>query len=166
MGHIALIIRDAIHDTKGYQRASCGRFSDWSSSSKTSKLYDYLPEEIVEVNLINTSSEEQVWQLFFDGASWTSPKENIIAGVGVILIFPHNYVISHAFSLTEPCSSNVSDHNALLIGMQLIEEIGVKKSRSVRWFKAHHQSCSWGVRSSIWRLGALSQRNHWHGREV
>jgi len=27
----------------------------------TSKLYDKLPDEIVEVNLINASSEEQMW---------------------------------------------------------------------------------------------------------
>ena len=83
----------------------------------TSKLYDDLPDDIVEVNLINTSSEEHVWQLFFDGASRTSLKGNIVAGVGVVLIFPHNCVIPCAFSLTEPCSNNVSEYNALLIGM-------------------------------------------------
>jgi len=83
----------------------------------TSKLYDDLPDEIAEVNLINTSLEEQVWQLFFHGASRTNPKENIIAGVGVVLISPHNYVIPRAFSLTESCSNNVSEYNTLLIGM-------------------------------------------------
>jgi len=67
-----------------------------------------------------------VWQLFFDGASRTSPEGNIIAGVGVVLISPHNYVIPRAFSLKESCSNNVSKYNALLIGMQLAEEIGVK----------------------------------------
>jgi len=51
----------------------------------TSKLYDDLPDEIAEVNMINVSSE--VWWLFFDGASKTSPERNIIAGVGVVLIF-------------------------------------------------------------------------------
>jgi len=40
----------------------------------TSKLYDDLPDEIIEVNLVKASSEEQVWQLFFDGASRTSPE--------------------------------------------------------------------------------------------
>jgi len=39
---------------------------------ETSKLYDDLPDEIAEVNLINVSSEEQVWQLFFDGVSRTN----------------------------------------------------------------------------------------------
>ena len=51
---------------------------------------------------------------------------NIIAGVGVILISPQNYVIPNAFLLTEPCSNKVSEYNAFLIGMQLAKEIGVK----------------------------------------
>jgi len=51
---------------------------------------------------------------------------NIIAGVGIMLISPQNYVIHHAFSLIEPCSNNVMEYDALLIGMQLAEEIGVK----------------------------------------
>ena len=49
--------------------------------SRTLKFYDDLPDEIAEVNLIN-SSEEKIWQLFFDGASRTIPEATIIAGVG------------------------------------------------------------------------------------
>jgi len=94
--------------------------------SGTSKLYDDLSDEITEVNLINTSSEEQVWQLFFDRASRTSPEGNIVTGVGVVLISPHNYVIPRAFSLMESYSNNILEYNTLLIGMQLAEEIGVK----------------------------------------
>ena len=47
------------------------------------------------------------------------------AGVGVVLS-PHNYVIPHAFSLTELCSNNVYEYNTFFIRMQLAEEIGVK----------------------------------------
>jgi len=67
-----------------------------------------------------------VWQLFFDGASRTGPQGHVIAGVGVVLVSPQNYVIPRAFSLTEPCSNNVAEYNALLIGMQIAGEIGVK----------------------------------------
>ena len=42
---------------------------------KSSKLYDDLLDEVIEVNIINVSSKEPVCQLFFDGASKTSPKE-------------------------------------------------------------------------------------------
>jgi len=59
-----------------------------------------------------------------------NPEGNIVAGVGVVLITPHNYVIPRAFSLTEPCSNNVSEYNAPLIGMQLVEEIGVKNLKA------------------------------------
>jgi len=76
--------------------------------------------------MTQTSFEEQVWQLFFDGASRTGPQGNIIAGVGVVLFSSQNYIIPSAFSLTELCSNNVAEYNALLIGMQIADELGVK----------------------------------------
>ena len=94
--------------------------------SESSKLYDNLLEEIAEVNATYVSSEEQVWQLFFDRASRTGPEGNVVAGVGVVLISPHYYVIPQAFSLTELYSNNVTEYNTLLIGMQLTEEIEIK----------------------------------------
>jgi len=54
------------------------------------------------------------------------PRENIVAGVGVVLVSPQNYVIPRAFTLAEPCYNNVTEYNALLIGMQVTEDIGVK----------------------------------------
>ena len=64
--------------------------------------------------------------MFFDGASRTGPKGKIIAGVGVIFISPQNHALPRAFSLTEPCSSNVTEYNTLLIGLQLAHEMGVR----------------------------------------
>jgi len=37
-----------------------------------------------------------------------------------------NYAIPRAFSLAKPCSNNVAEYNALLIRMQIADEIGVK----------------------------------------
>ena len=65
---------------------------------RATKLYKDLPDEVAEVCLTQTSFEGQVWQLFFDGASRTSSRGNIIAGVGIVLVFPQNYyslVLSH-----------------------------------------------------------------------
>ena len=73
-----------------------------------------------------TSFEGQVWQLFFDSALRTGPRGNIVAGVGVALVSPQNYIIPHAFSLTEPCSNNVAEYNALLIGIQITDKIRIK----------------------------------------
>ena len=44
----------------------------------------------------------------------------------MVLVSPQNYVIPRAVSLTEPCSNNVMEYNALLMGMQFADEIGVK----------------------------------------
>ena len=65
---------------------------------RAAKLYEDLPDEVAEVCLTQTSFEGQVWQLFFDGASRTSPKGHTVAGVGVVLVSPQNYVIPRAVS--------------------------------------------------------------------
>jgi len=63
--------------------------------------------------------------MFFDGASRTDPTNKIIAGVGVVFISPENHILPCAFSLTEPYSNNVTEYNALLIGLQLAQQMGV-----------------------------------------
>ena len=60
---------------------------------RMTKLYEDLQDEIVEVCVTQTSFEGQVWQLFFDGASRMGPRGNVVAGVGVVLVSPQNYVI-------------------------------------------------------------------------
>ena len=87
MGHIALTIRDAIMPQKAIKGQAMANFLADHPILKTLKFYDDLPDEIVEVNVMNASSEEQVWKLFFNGASRTSPEGNIIVGVEVVLIF-------------------------------------------------------------------------------
>jgi len=57
------------------------------------------------------------------------PRGNTIARAEVVLVSPQNYVIPRAFSLTQPCS-NVVEYNALLIGMQIIDEIGNKNLKA------------------------------------
>jgi len=65
-------------------------------------------------------------QLLFDSASRTGPKSKIVAGLGVVFISPENHVLPCAFSLTEPCSNNVAEYNALLLGLHLAQQMGVQ----------------------------------------
>ena len=53
-----------------------------------------------------------------------------MAGVGVVLVFPQNYIIPRAFSLTKSCSNNVAEYNALLIRMQIDDEISIKNLKA------------------------------------
>ena len=94
--------------------------------SKNSRLHEDVPDEIFESNMI---SEDEVWQMFFDGALRTDLKRRIIAGVGVVFISPQDHVIPRAFSLTESCSNNVAEYNALLIDLQLVHEMGYAISK-------------------------------------
>ena len=71
-------------------------------------------------------STDEVWQMFFHGASRTDSKGRIIASVGVVFISPQNHILPRAFSLTGPCSNNVAEYNALLIGLQLAHGMGVR----------------------------------------
>ena len=64
--------------------------------------------------------------MYFDGASRSGPHGRIIAGVGVVFISPYGHVLPHAFSLTESCSNNVAEYNALLIGLQIAKELRVQ----------------------------------------
>ncbi|MFG1569929.1 ribonuclease HI family protein [Staphylococcus aureus] len=70
-------------------------------------------------------TEDHVWRLFFNGASRTGPDGEIVAGVGVVLITPDGLVIHRAYSLLEPCTNNVAEYNALIIGLQLARHLGV-----------------------------------------
>src|SRR2546430_15877186 len=64
--------------------------------------------------------------MYFDGASRTIPRAGLVAGVGIIFISPRNHVIPRTFSLTEPCTNNVAEYNALLIGLHLAHQLGVR----------------------------------------
>ena len=81
---------------------------------ETSKIYTNIPDKVIEENM---TLEGDIWQMFFDDASRIGPTGKIIIGVGMVFISPKNHILSHAFSLTESCSNNVAEYNALLIGL-------------------------------------------------
>ncbi|ONK57953.1 uncharacterized protein A4U43_C09F6000 [Asparagus officinalis] len=86
-------------------------------------LYQDMPDETYEAN---TVSREQVWQLYFNGVARENPSGPIVARVGVVLISPQNYILPRAISLTELYSNNMAEYNALLIGLDMAKELGVK----------------------------------------
>src|SRR3954465_13917845 len=93
--------------------------------SNSATLFEGLPDETAEVH--SSQIYPSVWQMNFDGASRTIPRAGLVAGVGVVFISPQNHVMPCAFSLTKPCTNNVAEYNALLIGLQLAHQLGVRK---------------------------------------
>ena len=58
--------------------------------------------------------------MFFDGAA---RREG--AGVGVVFVSPQRQILLDSFSLSEFCSNNVAEYQALIIGLQMAIEMGI-----------------------------------------
>jgi len=80
-------------------------------------------ESSVEANM---TSNDEVWQIFFDGASRMDPKGKIVTGVGVVFVSPRNHALPRAFSLKICCSNNVAEYNTLLISLHLARQMGIQ----------------------------------------
>ena len=123
MGHPLVSVRHALHPSKGSQGSGPYRFLATHLVPESSKLHEDILDEIFKSNMIST---DEVWQMFFDRASRTNSKGRIITGVGVVFISPQNHVLSRVFLLTEHCSNNITEYNALIISLQLAYEMGIR----------------------------------------
>ncbi|XP_012849590.1 PREDICTED: uncharacterized protein LOC105969382 [Erythranthe guttata] len=77
------------------------------------ELSDDLPDE--DVLVIEVSPP---WKMYFDGASH---REG--AGAGVVFITPNGEVLPHSFTLTQNCSNNVAEYQALILGLEMAVDI-------------------------------------------
>ncbi|XP_074298270.1 uncharacterized protein LOC141629112 [Silene latifolia] len=76
---------------------------------------DLLGEEIVYVDVLPP------WQMYFDGAARQDG-----AGAGVVFVTPQNHLMPYAFTLTQLCTNNMAEYQALILGLQMAIEIGVR----------------------------------------
>ena len=61
------------------------------------------------------------WIMFFDGASRKTG-----AGVGIVFTSPEKHMLPYSFTLSELCSNNVAEYQALIIDLQMASEFGIK----------------------------------------
>ncbi|KAL0373184.1 UNVERIFIED_CONTAM: Transposon Tf2-12 polyprotein [Sesamum calycinum] len=73
------------------------------------ELSDYLPDE--DVLIIKVTPP---WKMYFDGASH---KEG--ASAGVVFVTTEGEVLSYFFTLTQNCSNNVAEYQALILGLEI-----------------------------------------------
>ncbi|KAJ0962342.1 hypothetical protein J5N97_030170 [Dioscorea zingiberensis] len=86
--------------------------------------YDLPDEETLTV-------EEARWRLYFDGASSIKPAlmsiiPQIKARIGLVFITPEGGILRYAFSLTEPCTNNEAEYEALVAGLELAIKMGIQ----------------------------------------
>ncbi|XP_058211580.1 uncharacterized protein LOC131323752 [Rhododendron vialii] len=76
------------------------------------ELSEELPDEDVMVVEVCPP-----WTMYFDGASHRSG-----AGAGVVFISPEGDVLPYAFTLTQNCSNNEAEYQALILGLEMAVE--------------------------------------------
>ncbi|KAJ0969282.1 hypothetical protein J5N97_022159 [Dioscorea zingiberensis] len=86
--------------------------------------YDLPDEETLTV-------EETRWRLYFDGASSIKPAlrstiPQIKAGIGLVFVTPEGGILRYALSLTEPCTNNEAEYEALIAGLELTIQMGIQ----------------------------------------
>ncbi|CAM8911138.1 unnamed protein product [Rhodiola kirilowii] len=60
------------------------------------------------------------WKMFFDGAARRDG-----AGAGVVFVSPENHLLPFSFTLTQLCSNNMAEYQALLLGLQMARQIRI-----------------------------------------
>ncbi|XP_019153560.1 PREDICTED: uncharacterized protein LOC109150044, partial [Ipomoea nil] len=77
------------------------------------ELSDDLPDEDVLVIEVLPP-----WKMYFDGASH---REG--AGAGVVFVTPEGEVLPYSFTLTEQCSNNIAEYQALILGLEIAADM-------------------------------------------
>ncbi len=67
------------------------------------------------------------WTLYFDGSKTTDS-----AGVGIIIRSPEGSEVQFAHGLDFGCSNNQAEYEALIVGLEIMEELGAKNLKVVR----------------------------------
>uniref|UniRef100_A0A803N2Y1 RNase H type-1 domain-containing protein n=2 Tax=Chenopodium quinoa TaxID=63459 RepID=A0A803N2Y1_CHEQI len=61
------------------------------------------------------------WEMYFDGAARQDD-----AGAGVVFVSPEKHVLPYSFVLTQLCSNNMAEYQALIMGLQMAVEMGIQ----------------------------------------
>ncbi|KAK3001785.1 hypothetical protein RJ639_020901 [Escallonia herrerae] len=88
-------------------------------------VLDLLDEEVMQTEI------KKGWEMYFDGAlrspdgeKQNDPRNNQ-SGIGIVFVTPEWGIIPHSFSLTEGCSNNEAEYEAINAGLELSLEVSI-----------------------------------------
>jgi len=61
------------------------------------------------------------WEIYFDGLA---RQDN--AGAEVVFVSPEKHIPSYSFVLTQLCSNNMAEYQALILGLQMALKMSIK----------------------------------------
>ena len=79
------------------------------------ELNDDLPgEDVFYIDILPP------WEMYFDGAARRDG-----AGAGVVFVSPEKHILPYSFVLTQLCSNNMAEYQALNLGLDMAIEMGI-----------------------------------------
>jgi len=63
------------------------------------------------------------WKMHFDGVA---RRDGAGAGAGAVFVSPKKHILPYSFLLTQLCSNNVVEYQALNLGLQIAIEMDIK----------------------------------------
>ena len=89
--------------------------SDWEFSD------DFSYEDVFYIEVMPP------WMMFLDGVA---RQEGV--GAGVVFVSPQWNILLYSFSLSELCSNNIAEYQALIFGLQMAIEMGISQHEIFR----------------------------------
>ncbi|XP_026451648.1 uncharacterized protein LOC113351971 [Papaver somniferum] len=78
------------------------------------EVHEYIPGEVAATDI------DKPWTMFFDGSSYGT-----VGGARVVFEAPQGDLLSYSFKLDFPCSNNVGEYEALILGLRMAKEINL-----------------------------------------
>ncbi|CAL2256980.1 unnamed protein product [Prunus armeniaca] len=95
-------------------------FPEVEGSTLSKEVLGELPK------MVATVTEEEPWTLYFDGSSTSKG-----GGAGVVLINPNGHATALLFKLDFPCSNNVAEYEAFIMGLSTAREMGAERMKVI-----------------------------------
>ncbi|CAL9024373.1 unnamed protein product, partial [Prunus brigantina] len=95
-------------------------FPEVEGSALSEEVLGELPE------MVATVTKEEPWTLYFDGSSTSKG-----GGAGVVLINPNGQATALSFKLDFPCTNNVAEYEAFIMGLSTAREMGAEKMKII-----------------------------------
>ncbi|CAL8992411.1 unnamed protein product [Prunus brigantina] len=95
-------------------------FPEVEGSPLSEEVLGELPE------MVATVTKEEPWTLYFDGSSTSKG-----GGAGVVLINPNGQATTLSFKLDFPCTNNVAEYEAFIMGLSTAREMGAEKMKII-----------------------------------
>ncbi|VVA40808.1 PREDICTED: LOW QUALITY PROTEIN uncharacterized, partial [Prunus dulcis] len=95
-------------------------FPEVEESTLSKEVLGELPE------VVATVVEEASWTLYFDGSSTTNG-----GGAGVVIINPERQATALSFKLDFPCTNNVAEYEAFIMGLSTAREMGAERVKVI-----------------------------------